>query len=239
MATHDGKAELKSLIVVVLVLCLGSARAQSEERWRSPCGVSLGSVLGLPGGGPPTATPEVLVAGMLPALETAKTAAESLKDKYISERFPRREVISHLNTLQCDGMPKVTITSQEIQSSFTNLNLTHLSNYEKLSQVLVFLEEVKFDETYIDRSVATYADDIQEIERSILNVLCTKQRLIRNSGNHINYVSPNVMTQDVRDTLNERVRHERDYLIVKDTYRLLQSMHLHVTAIDSYLSKNQ
>ncbi|XP_021368507.1 uncharacterized protein LOC110460107 isoform X2 [Mizuhopecten yessoensis] len=230
-------AASNGLLVVVLVCSFGSTNAVSDAKWRSPCGASVGSIVGLPGG-PPTASTNVLLEDMLPVLRTAIAAAESLKNKYISDRFSERR-IPHLNGYHCDGMPVVSMTTSEIEESLSDINLTHLSNYEKLSRVLIFLEQVRFDETFMDSREATYNDDVQEIERNILNVLCTKQRVIKNSGARIDYISHTVMAPDLRVTMNENERHERDYVIIKDTYHLLQTMHIHVTAINNRLRSSQ
>ncbi|XP_069140989.1 uncharacterized protein [Argopecten irradians] len=228
---------IKGLVLVTIMSSIGSINATSDEKWRRPCGISNGPSPGQPGG-PPTASPETLVAAMLPALASSIADADSLKNKYISERMLERRV-PHLNSFHYDGMPDVSMTPTEIEESLSDINLSHLTNYQKLSKALVFLEQVRFDETFMDNSIATYREEVQKIETSIMNVMCTKQKLIHNSGSQIDYVSHTVMPQDIRVTINDHERHERDYVIVKDTVQLLQTMQMHVTAINRQMGRNQ
>ncbi|XP_033756430.1 uncharacterized protein LOC117339126 [Pecten maximus] len=229
---------MKGLTLVIMLSSAVSASAfLTEEKWRRPCGVSNGPIAGSPGG-PPTHSPDIILAGMLPILQSAITAAESLKHKYISERLTARRV-PNLDTFHFDGMPDVTMTTSEIEESLVDINLAHMSNYKKLSKVLVFLEQVRFDETFMDSSIDTYKEEVQEIEIVILNVMCVKQRLIQNAGAQIDHISHTEMSQDIRVTANDHERHERDYVIVKDTFQLLETMHVHVTAINNQMRQSQ
>ncbi|XP_021351666.1 uncharacterized protein LOC110449246 isoform X2 [Mizuhopecten yessoensis] len=217
--------------IFLMLLSLVSATKVKEQAWREPCGGPPAA----PPPGLPVPPPITTVNTMIPILEDSVFKANELKNKYLNERFSSKDrFIAMMNDFHFEGMPAVSMSLSEISQSLSNLTLAHQTNYEKVSRALVFLEQVALDEDLLESS--SYIDDVSSIQIGALNLLCNKQKLILNAGAVINYVSSSIMKDDVRGYSNIFERHVRDYIIVKDVYRLLETMLTHVQAIHNSLA---
>lgn len=97
--------------------------------------------------------------------------------------------------------------------------------YEDLARVAVFLEQARLDEKRYESGPTSYADHYQEIEeQAIYWLLCQLQKFIHELGeDRVEVtVSRDIMAMQLRTASSRALRHNRDYIIIRDSIIILE-----------------
>ncbi len=97
--------------------------------------------------------------------------------------------------------------------------------YEDLARLAVFMEQTRHDERQYESSA--YEDLYQWIEEHALYaLLCQLKYFIRDMGHQVSVrVTRSVMTMDQRTIPNRALRHLRDYIVIRNSLRVLENLH--------------
>ena len=107
--------------------------------------------------------------------------------------------------------------------------------YDNLAKIAVFLEVVRKDE-YLKQSrtfASHFVQEIQEIEElHIYNLLCHLGGALKAHDRDITSdVTRQVMSAEYREIDNHALRHNRDFIILRDTHKFLEHITYHYTLI--------
>ncbi|XP_069139559.1 uncharacterized protein [Argopecten irradians] len=227
---------MKGVGILVMFLALGSTtQAVPDGSWRIPCGGPYAP----PPPGMPVSSETELVGAMVPILQESRDKALALREKYRTERLTdiSEDVIEILEKATHDGLPPCCMNYGQMANTLSDLLTAHQSNYEKVSRLLVFLEEVAQDENLFEST--SFLEDVTSIQTQLLSLLCNKQKAIMNKGATINFVESTIMSEELKNMASLFQRHERDYIIINRMYRTLDNMHKHVEIINIHLQKQQ
>ncbi len=97
---------------------------------------------------------------------------------------------------------------------------TSVKAYEDLARIAVFFEQARLDEVTYEPEHKRYKRHYQVIEEeSIYWLLCQLQKFIHEMGqDEVNVrVTREVMSVQLRTTSDRAMRHNRDYILLRDT----------------------
>ena len=103
-----------------------------------------------------------------------------------------------------------------------------------LSVVLVFIEQMRFDEEiYEERQ---YLADILNLESKLYDVLCHINGLVSSVGGNIEQVTREVMQMQLRTLSDRSDRYIRDYVTTKDITYAVNKLLVQYVAISNHYS---
>ena len=100
--------------------------------------------------------------------------------------------------------------------------------YEDLARVAVFIEQARLDEKRYESGASSYANHYQEVEeQAIYWLLCQLQKFIHELGeDEVNVkVTRDIMAIQLRTASSRALRHNRDFIIIRDSLLILEKFH--------------
>ena len=96
-----------------------------------------------------------------------------------------------------------------------------LGDYHQLSVMAVYWEKMIQDE--VQYEYGEYENDMRTAENKLYQIMCTMYTAIYNvlHSSIDSYVQRSVMLDEYRNIMNRSARHIRDYIIARDTTRIL------------------
>jgi hypothetical protein len=102
------------------------------------------------------------------------------------------------------------------------VTLAYVRSYRDLSVVAIFTEAIREDEDKYE--YGSWSPEIIEKENRLYLLLCELHNAIITNGAAIEYESRDIMPQDMRSLSARSYRNMRDYVIMKDSTRLYESL---------------
>ncbi|XP_021348594.1 uncharacterized protein LOC110447311 [Mizuhopecten yessoensis] len=168
-----------------------------------------------------------MVKSILTHFEEAMLRIGNLRNGYRADRV-NGQTSTELCSLDFDldnifkhvpRFPDMDLVHGNILDLCSEISTPLLSDYEKMTSVMIFLEQTIREEDYY--SGGQFTPDLGSMHDSIKQAMCLFQRLE-------NRCIPSQSTRNSTDLLNNYEqttagkRYERDYLLVKDTHILLK-----------------
>ncbi|XP_022340324.2 uncharacterized protein LOC111134979 isoform X2 [Crassostrea virginica] len=155
-------------------------------------------------------------------LLATKDKAASLKTKLAKERLRSIALELSLESKHIDNFPNTTLSQEDLELYKTNVTLAYVRSYRDLSVVAVFLEAIREDEVKYEHG--SLLSVFHENEEQLYRLLCEVHNAILVSGVTIGYESRDIMPNNMRNMSDRFWRNMRDFIIIKDSVTLFQSI---------------
>nr|XP_022337903.1 uncharacterized protein LOC111133659 isoform X2 [Crassostrea virginica] len=243
-------------ILVVLVLTFfpffgvgNPIGATDHQEWRSPCGGesrSLPLPAELQGLLPVNPDPNGdhnlpgILGELVIKMKETKDKVQELKQNYTDVRVRTGDCTDYLEAsyIRLAGFPSAPAFKGAMRM-ISEMNLTDIfrNDYHKLSVVMIFIEQVRWDEeTYENGQFLTTLNGIFQNLKSLLcvmsNALRTQDAEVVDFANR-----SEAMNQRYR-TMSRADNHDRDYIIMRESYKLFGNLILKYAALKDFLSSS-
>uniref|UniRef100_A0A8W8IH27 Uncharacterized protein n=2 Tax=Magallana gigas TaxID=29159 RepID=A0A8W8IH27_MAGGI len=200
----------------------GAAPLSSPDapaRWTNPCNATRNFSLG------DFTFPDVSEFEKIQRIEekllAAKDIANNLQTKMSEERIRSPSLEVYVESHHIENFPQTTITDQDLEIYKKNVTLAYVRTYRELSVVAAFLEAIRKDEVTFEHG--SWLSTFSENEEHIYRLLCEVHNAIIISGATIEYESRDIVPESMRNMFDRTMRYMRDYIILRDSVKLLQS----------------
>jgi len=117
------------------------------------------------------------------------------------------------------------------------MSLVHTA-FENLARVAVFLDQARIGEDLAQNERISFAKHFERLENDQENglywIMCALNQIIHYSGQHTRHdVLLSVLNMKVFEVDRNAVRHTRDYLVLRDFEKLLDTFRIDFAAINS------
>ncbi|XP_056004780.1 uncharacterized protein LOC125657706 isoform X2 [Ostrea edulis] len=213
------------------------------EHWRSPCtGPEAASQdipdFNFPDFTPPTPSLPRTISELVFQMKETRDKVQELKHNYTELRVHQGDCENNLEApyLRLDGFPS-TPAFRGAMRMISEMNLTDilLTDYRKLSVVMIFVEQVRWDEEVYERD--QFTPILNNIFQGLKSILCVLSNALTTQGSKVtDFVNrTHSMNQRYR-TMSRTDNHDRDYIIMRESFKLFGNMILKYTALKDFLS---
>nr|XP_011414779.1 uncharacterized protein LOC105319064 isoform X1 [Crassostrea gigas] len=240
-------------ILTILVLILipmasfGSPVPTSRyEEWRDPC-------VGTPRQAPMAELPDFLrndtpppqslpqtLGELVNQMKEARDKVQELKQNYTTSGRISQGGCNNLDApyIKLDGFPSAPAFRGAMRM-ISEMNLTDilLTDYQKLSVVMVFIEQARWDEEAFESSY--FLPALNAIYRNIKSLLCVLSNALRTRNAEVSeehYARREFAMNQRYRTMSRSDNHDRDYIIMRDSYKFFSNLILKYTALKDFLS---
>ncbi|XP_061171924.1 uncharacterized protein LOC133181430 [Saccostrea echinata] len=233
-----------SVLAVIPLLVFGNpirTLASRFEDWRSPCAGPEASQVALPDflqSITPTVQPlPQILRELVNQMKETKEKIEELKHNYTQVRIHQGDCENNLDAayLRLDGFP-TTPSFKGAMRMFEERNLTDilLKDYHKLSVVMIFLEQVRWDEDVYEND--QFLPILNNIFRSLKSILCVLTNALTSQSAQVTEFANRTHSMGQRyRTMSRAENHDRDYIIMRQSLKLFSNMILKYVALKDFL----